>query len=81
MNRALKLDTVEGVPWGYEESPAPMCMHVIDASERFRLSTVSILSVTWGDSRRAYKANVLPEHRNEIAAWLRTLADRIGEAD
>jgi hypothetical protein len=64
-----------------QASSRPM-LRVVEAPERFRGASVSTLSVTLGrDGCIAHRANILPEHRAELAAWLERLARRIGAPD
>ncbi|VVE12438.1 hypothetical protein PCA20602_02704 [Pandoraea capi] len=67
---------------GREGNAAETGMGVVDAAERFRSSNVSTLSVTFAkDGSISHRVNVLPEHRAPLAAWLISLAARVGGAD
>lgn len=57
-------------------------LSVVEASERFRTSNVSTLSVTFAhDGSISHRVNVRPEHRAPLAAWLMRLAARVGSPD
>lgn len=52
-------------------------LKVLETATIFRPEHLSAISISWGNGRVSHRADIRPEHRSEIARWLRRLALRI----